>query len=895
MAALRVERTMPLTLGDKLGSYEILSPLGAGGMGEVYRARDSKLGREVAIKVLPEEFTQHPQKLARFEREARLLAALNHPGIATLHGLEDAEGKPFLVMELVEGETLAERIARGPLPVDEALTLSLQIAEALEAAHEKGIIHRDLKPANIKVNPEGQVKVLDFGLAKAFAEETPATDSSISPTLSRDSTRAGVILGTAAYMSPEQAKGKEVDKRTDIFSFGIVLYEMLTGKKAFGGEDVSDVLASILKTEPDWKAVSDLDPRIQKLLRRCLRTDRKERRQSIGDVRIEIQDILAEPTVAHEAIKARAPMLAWALAGFFAVALLATLWMLWPTVSAPQPPVRFSLNLGAGDSQLFTGAGGTPVLSPDGKTLAFLGQMPGGNTQLYIRSLDNLEATPLSGTEGAYLPFFSRDGRWLAFFIAGALKKVSVSGGAALTIAEASSPRGGTWGPDDTIVYTPTDFTGLYRVPASGGTPVELTQLREGELTHRWPWFLPNGKAVLFVIQAQGGSFNDGSIEAVLLETGERKVLHRGGTYPRYASSGHLLYAREATLFAMPFDAERIEPTGEPTPVIEGVRATGIGAGLFSVADDGSLVYVPGGAAAAESMLVWVDRQGVEQPVAETLRAFLDPRLSPDGRRLAVAISGTDGYETWLLELGRGTLTRLTFGEGLSMRPLWSPDGERVIFASRREGTFSIFSKAADGSGTAEQLTGDAYRIPTSISSDGKTIVFRQDSNTTGRDIGMVRLEGEREPEMLLQSPFDEHTGMLSPDDRWLAYVSNESGRDEVYVTAFPDPGGKLQISTEGGTEPMWSRDGRELFYRIGDKMIAVAIATEPELAPGKPTLLFEGRYRSGLSTGNPATGYDVAPDGRFVMIRAEESPGPAQINVVLNWFEELKRLVPTR
>ncbi len=512
-----------------------------------------------------------------------------------------------------------------------------------------------------------------------------------------------------------------------------------------------------------------------------------------------------------------------------------------------------------------------------------------------IRSLDSLEATPLSGTEGALVSFFSPDGRWLAFFTSGALKKVSVSGGAALTIAEVGNFLGGTWGPDDTIVFTPSTSTGLYRVPASGGTPVELTQLNEGEFSHRWPWFLPNGKAVLFIAGALDN--DDSTIEAVLLETGERKVVYRGGTYPRYASSGHLLYAREATLFAMPFDADRIESTGELNPVLEGVGVNPSTRGvLFAVADDGTLVYVPGVGAAGEGKLVWVDRRGVEQPVVEALRDYLHPRLSPDGRRLAVAPpeAGAGRYDTWLLELGRGTLTRLTFGEG--RRPLWSPDGERVIFASRREGTFSIFSKAADGSGTAEQLTGDAYRIPTSISSDGKTIVFRQHNNTTGRDIGMVRLEGEREPEMLLQTPFEEHTGMLSPDDRWLAYVSNESGREEVYVTAFPDPGGKLQISTDGGAEPMWSRDGGELFYRIGDKMMAVAIATEPQLAPGSPTLLFEGRYVSGSTGGNPATGYDVAPDGRFVMVRTEEgAAGTQQINVVLNWFGELKRLVPTR
>ena len=470
---------MPLTPNTKLGSYEILSPIGAGGMGEVYRARDNKLGREVAIKVLPEEFTQHPQKLARFEREARLLATLNHPGIATLYGVEEFETKPFLVMELVEGETLAERIARGPLPVDEALTLSQQIAEAVEAAHEKGVIHRDLKPANIKVDPEGHIKVLDFGLAKAFADEVPDGELSASPTLSRDATRAGVILGTAAYMSPEQAKGKTVDKRTDIFSFGIVLYEMLTGKKAFAGEDVSEVLASIIKTEPDWKAVpTDLDPRIQNLLRRCLRKDRKNRRQSIG------------------------------------------------------------------------------------------GRSRGGSRHprrpRYCCVARESEAS-------SHYAMASHCGRPA---VAGCRSSPPVRG-AALTIAEVSNGRGGTWGPDDSIVYTPMTTTGLYRVPASGGTPVELTQLSEGERSHRWPWFLPSGQAVLFMVQAQGASYDDGTIEAFLLETGERKVLNRGGTYPRYASSGHLLYPHEATLFAMPFDADRIEPTGEPSPVLEGVLTYG--------------------------------------------------------------------------------------------------------------------------------------------------------------------------------------------------------------------------------------------------------------------------------------------------------------------------------
>ena len=751
---------MPLTPNTKLGDYEILAAIGAGGMGEVYRARDNKLGREVAIKVLPEEFTQHPQKLARFEREARLLAALNHPGIATLYEVEESEGKPFLVMELVEGETLQERIAGGPLPVKEAVTLAQQIAEALDAAHEKGVIHRDLKPANIKVDPEGQVKVLDFGLAKAFADEVPESELSASPTLSRDATKAGVILGTAAYMSPEQAKGKTVDKRTDIFSFGMVLYEMLTGKRAFSGEDVSDVLASIMKLEPDWKAVPhDLDPRIENLLRRCLRKDRKKRLRDIGDAGSEIEEVLAAPRVpvASETVKARAPMLSWAVAGLFAVAFLATLWILWPTESPLVSSVRLSMNLGAGDHQLapyIVQQGSMVVLSPDGKTLVFVGRTPDGNgRQIYLRSLDSLEATPLSSTENASSPFFSPNGQWLAFFTAGALKKVSLSGGAALTIAEVPIGFGGTWGPDDTIVYGQAT-SGLYRVPASGGTAVELTTLGEGEGTHRWPWFLPNGNAVLFVVGTPGERMEDGTIEAVLLETGERKVLNRGGTYPRYASSGHLLYAREATLFAMPFDADRIEPTGEPRPVIEDVLTYGgslSGASYYAFSGDGSLVYVSGEASFEEipRELVRVDREGNASLITETLGDWETPRFSPDGQRLAVR-KGDPDQEVWILELSRGTLQRLTFE--LGFRPLWSPDGQTVFFTSANT---NIYSKPADGSGLAQQLTtGSTFRVPGAITSDGRSLILRQggDAGSPNLDIGILRLEEEGEPEMLLET-----------------------------------------------------------------------------------------------------------------------------------------------
>ncbi len=531
--------------------------------------------------------------------------------------------------------------------------------------------------------------------------------------------------------------------------------------------------------------------------------------------------------------------------------------------------------------------------------LAFVGRdQVAGTRQLYVRSLDSLEAKPLSGTEGAFAPFFSADGQWLAFFSGIALKKVSVSGGAAHHCGDPGPPRCGTWGPDDTIVYTPTVLAGLYRVPASGGTPVELTQLSEGEVSHRWPWFLPGGKAVLFTVQAEGGSPDDATIEAVFLETGERKVLNRSGTFPRYASSGHLVYARENTLFAIPFDPDRIETTGEPSPVIEGVRRAGSGVALFAVADDGSLVYVPGDASLEEvpRELVRVDREGRASPLTETFGDWESPRFSPDGRRVAVRrmeAAGGAAQDVWILEPSRGTLTRLTFGDGL--RPLWSPDGQTVFFGSVRSGMYNIFSKPADGSGPAQQLTDGPIQVfPAAITSDGTTIVFRQGGAGENFDIGIMRLEGEGEPEMLLESSFNEHTPKLSPDDRWLAYVSNESGRDEIFVIRFPT-GGKWQISTEGGTEPMWSRDGRELFYRNREKMMAVDVSAGAESA-GKPTLLFKGPYD--LKDGPGATNYDVTPDGQgFVMIRTPrtlESSGTTQINLVLNWFEELKRLVPT-
>ena len=811
---------MTIASGTNLGSYEVLAPIGAGGMGEVYQAHDTKLGRDVAIKVLPEAFAHDPERLSRFQREAKMLASLNHPNIATIHGLERSNGTSYLVMEMVPGETLQQRIGReGALPVEEALAISKQIAEALETAHEKGIIHRDLKPANVKVTPEGTVKVLDFGLAKAFEGDTANVDPSNSPTLSMAATMHGVILGTAAYMSPEQARGKVVDKRTDIWAFGCVLYELLTGKQAFHGEDVTDILAAVVRAEPDW---SQLPPststKIRDLLRRCLQKDKTLRLRDAGDARIEIHEVLTIPTKVEQKtsqITLRSGwlrLMPWAI-GLAAGLILASLavWNLKP-VPPPQPVTRTVITLPPGQRLAGLDNGPAVALSSDGTHLTYVARQ-GATQQLYLRAMDSLEARPVPGTEEAIDPFFSPDGQWLGFFADGKLKKVALSGGAPIILGNASTAGGASWGGQRMIAFATTSAGVLQEVSDAGGTPQPLTHFEKGESTHRWPEFLPGGKGVLFAASAIANNWTNAQVAVQLVGPGERRNLIQGATHPRYASSGHLIYAQGGSLMAAPFDLQRLAVTGAAAPVEEGLLQSSLGAAHYSFSATGSLVYVSGGFQANQLRLVWVNRNGAEQPLAAPARAYMNPRLSPDGRRVAVGITEQES-QVWLYDLSRETLTRFTFDGNTNLYPAWTPDAKRIAFTSNKEGALNLFWQRADGSGGLERLTTSAYsNYAQSWSPDGQLLAVNEVTPTTGQDIWLLRL-GDRKAQPFLRTPFNEGAPHFSPNGRWLAYASNDSGRYEIYVQPYPGPGGKWQISTEGGNEPVWNPNGRELFYR---------------------------------------------------------------------------------
>jgi len=909
---------MAIPSGTKLGSYDVVAQIGAGGMGEVYQAHDTKLGRDVAIKVLPEAFAHDADRLSRFQREAKMLAALNHPNIATIYGLEQSNGTSYLVMELVSGETLAERVKReGAVPVEEALAIAEQIAEAMEAAHEKSIIHRDLKPANVKVTPEGKVKVLDFGLAKAFTGDESGSDPTNSPTLSQAATMQGIILGTAPYMSPEQARGKACDKRTDIWAFGCVLYELLTGRQTFHGDDVTDILAAVVRAEPDWQALPPATPmQVRTLLRRCLQKDKTLRLRDAGDARIEIHEALTAPATVEPVAGQRKnrERVAWAAAAA-ALALIAIAMTAVLVLRAPKPPqplqaLRLSAEIGA-NASLNTNSGPSALLSPDGTRLALVARGADQKRRIFVRSLDQLQATALSGTENAGDPFFSPDGQWLGFFADGKLKKISVQGGAAVTLCGVGDDRGGTWGADGTVVFTKDTASALSKVSSAGGTPQPLTTLDKetGEVTQRWPQVLPGSKAVLFTSNTTGGtgaSLEDSDIVVYSVASGQRKTVQRGGFYARYLPSGHLVYMHEGTLFAVPFDLKRLEVTGQPVPILEGVVTAPINGGAqFSFSDTGNLVYVAG-RGGQDVSIYWMDHEGKFTPLRETPGGYYNPAFSPDGRRLALEIFDGKRRDIWVYEWERDTLTRLTFGGEGNAYPAWTPDGERITYSSQEKGEApNLWWARANGAADAQRLTQskNLAQFQESWSLDGKVLAFRQLNPGTGNDIMTLPIKGNEksgwkpgEPKPFVNSAFNEIEPAFSPDGRWLAYRSDESGSFEVYVRPFPGPGGKWQVSTGGGLYPKWSRNGKELFYRTADsKIMAVTYtASGDSLHADKPQLWSPGQFTDrGLGNYN----FDLHPDGkRFAVLKTPGSEQTAAVNKVsfiFNFFDEISRKVP--
>ena len=891
---------MAISPGTRLGPYEILSAIGAGGMGEVYRAKDTRLDRIVAIKVLPAHLADRPELRERFEREAKTIASLNHPHICTLFDTGHQDGIDYLVMEYIEGETLAQRLTKGPLPLEQVLQYAIEIADALDKAHRKGITHRDLKPGNIMLAKSG-TKLLDFGLAKLKQEAVPATPESQFPTMKSAITQDGTILGTLQYMAPEQLEAKEVDARTDIFAFGVVVYEMATGKKAFEGKSQASLMVAILEREPP--AMSSLrpmtPPALDHIVKQCLAKDPEERWQSASDLRRELKWIAEGGAQLAESLTKTADrsrwLLRWTLISGLVCLLVAaiaglTVWNLKP--ASPRPVTHTVITLPPGD-QLAAVDSPAIAISPDGTQLAYVA-LRAGTRQIYLRALDNLEAKPLSGTEGAGTPFFSPDGQWLGFYAADAtrLKKVSIAGGSAVTLAAPPIVRGASWGNQRTIAFATINPSVLELVPDAGGTPQALTHLEKGETDQGWPQFLPGSKAVLFAA-GRGGDWASAQVAVQSIGTGVRRNLINGASMPSYASSGHLVYAQGGNLMAVPFDLQRLGVTGAAVPVIEGVlQSTSSGAAQYSFSATGSLVYVSGAVQTMQSRLVWVSRKGVEQPLATPAHGYKLPRLSPDERRLAVTIDEQES-QLWLYDLSRDTLTRLTFEGDDNFGPLWTPDSKRIAFRSNKEGPLNIFWQLADGSGGLERLTtSKSSNSPESWSPDGQLLSFT-DTTPTGNDIWVLNMR-DRKAQPFIHTSGRTGGSSFSPDGHWLAFVSEESGRDEIYVQPYPGPGGRYEISTEGGTEPAWNRTGTELFYRSGDKMMAVDVSTQPSFSVGKPRMLFRGPYMPSVSA---SANYDVSADGqRFVMIKPieQEQAAPTQINIVQNWFEELKQKVPT-
>ena len=910
---------MSFAAGTRIGPYEIVSALGAGGMGEVFRARDTKLNRDVAIKILPESVAADGERRARFEREAQTLAAVNHSRIAQIYGvieLDDRASRPAgalaLVMEFVDGEDLAARLRRGPLPLDDALAIAVQIAEGLEAAHERGVIHRDLKPANVKVTPDGHVKVLDFGLAKAMASEAyaPAATAN-SPTFTSPVhvTQAGSLLGTAPYLAPEQVRGKPADRRADIWAFGCVLYELLVGHPPFTGESIPDVLGAIVRDTPRWDELPASTPQsIHRLLARCLIKDPVRRLRDIGEARIALEDQLAGTadatsvaapagTSSASATRLRtiraAVIASIALASAFA---LIGLW-LWRTGASQHAPiVRYEV-VPPAKASLTLEFRPAIALSRDGSLVAFVATLD-GIPRLYLRARDSTDVRALPGTEGASVPSFSPDGRWIAFYAEGKIKKVALDG-APMTLTGGADVRGIAWQDDQTLIFTPGAADALVAMSADGGPTRPVSKLAPNERTHRWPEVLPGGKAVIFTVgsPASPDNYDNATIEAVVLATGERRVLWRGAAMARYSKSGHLLLSRGPALYAVPFDPDALTTSGTPTVVVQAVwRDATTGAAHFACADDGTLALVPGSVQSGVFRLVWVDQNGSTQPLDLAPALYHEFRISPDGTRVALLNGASGSGDVWIYDLARHTNTRLTF-TGKNAAPVWSADGKDIFYTSPDPTgrSTTVYRKPADGSREADVVatpTGRSYMAW--VSNDETSAVLDFVNAGPGMaDVVKMPLQEQARPSPLVADPADTYGASVSPDGRWMAYHSDETARPEIYVREMAGTG-RWQVSSAGGEEPHWSKDGRELYFRSGNRMMAASVDTRSTFQSGTPRLLFEGVYNLRSDT---LRSYDVDPvTGRFLMIRPPEADlAPPSIRVTLNWFDELRRLVAAR
>jgi eukaryotic-like serine/threonine-protein kinase len=915
-------------IGETIAHYRITAKLGEGGMGEVYRATDTKLGRDVALKFLPDHFADDPDRLSRFQREAQVLASLNHPNIAQIYGIEESGDVRCIVMEMIEGETLADRIARGTIPVEEALDIAKYICEALETAHEKGIVHRDLKPANVKITPEGKVKVLDFGLAKAIESAPSNVNLSNSPTLTVMRTNAGMILGTAAYMSPEQARGEHTDLRSDVFSFGCVLYEMLTGRQGFQGRTVSDILASVLARELDFSSMPPkMNPQIPQLIRRAVEKQPKQRWQAIGDLRIEIEAAMSDPYGTHiltERTLSRRPLWKRAIpialtAVVVAAATAAIVWNLRPIKTGGL--TRFSFVLPEGQ-RLTRGGRHLIALSPDGANLVYV-----ADNQLYLRAMAEKEPRPIEGTNlDPDTPFFSPDGRWLAFH-SGAenkFKKIPITGGLAVTICDSPLPYGASWSFDNQILFGGGP-AGILRVSANGGKPETVVSVKPNEFA-LGPQLLPGGNAILFTLanDTSADRWDKAQIIVQSLKSGARRTVLEGGSDARYAPTGHILYTSSSTLLAFPFDVDKLTRTGNPVPVIDGVlRASGVatGAAQFSLSGSGSMAYFRGVTSFGGDgrTLALVDRDGTRKMLEVPTAPYLQPRISPDGKQLVV--SADDGTEAavWVYDLaGTTAIRKLTFGGG-NRFPLWTRDGQRVVFWSRREGGADLFWQRVDGNGAAEKLAtleqkeGIGYS-PDFWSLDGKTLIV---SSVRTNDTGLWSVSTERDskPTVLIDTPSTrDDSAAISPDGQWLAYQSGDTGRLEIFVQTFPPTKTKYQLTTNdeyvpyfgGALFPIWSPDGKQIFFTRVERssgrprIFSIDVQTQPSFAFGKQKPLpVEGFILNG-GAGMPR-GYDITPDGRqFLVMLPPSEPAssidrPPQIEITLNWFDELKQRVPVQ